>query len=293
MRWYFPFWEIRSINVLSVNIHTTTIFETLFWYLLIFRSIYIYEEPRTKYMETKEQRNLSWIWSPHTQFRGGEQCCAQRNLVEPKTLFSNVWSSNVSRHWELVRSADSQAPHQTWWTRIRILRSLGDSYIRHSWQNFDLKIYRCLGFSYQTRIMWILMYTEARAMPCSCQDTNWILPSLKRKEHIKWNNLSLWDVNISKPYFLSLFSVLSPTIMDMVGTLVIQKLPGTWDFSERWKFLGIPVFSFGFSTARRSQVAEMRTSKTYPAMWPLISRSAETHKSVKFWNQLIAILKLQ
>lgn len=70
----------------------------------------------------------------------------------------------------------------------------------------------------------------------------------------------------------------------MAGTLVMQKLPGTWNISKKGKCLGIRVPSFDFSAARRSQVAEMITSETYPAMGMLTSRSEETCKSVKFGN---------
>lgn len=66
--------------------------------------------------------------------------------------------------------------------------------------------------------------------------------------------------------------MLSPTVMDMAGMLVIQKLPRTWDISKRRKCLGISVVSFGFSTAGRSQVAERTVSKTSPTMRVLISR---------------------
>lgn len=54
----------------------------------------------------------------------------------------------------------------------------------------------------------------------------------------------------------------SPTVMDMAGMLVVQTIPGTWNISKKGKFSGITVLSFDFSAARRSQVAEMITSKT-------------------------------
>lgn len=183
-----------------------------------------------------------------------------------------------------VKNAASQALPQTCWTTICILGSPGDPYALHSGQNFDFEISWYLGFSYQTGIVWSSLTTETSPVRGCCQDTNWMSPPLQRKQHIKRNNLPLWDVNISKPHFLSSFPVLSPTVMDMAGTLVIQKHPGTWGISKRRKCLGISVVSFGFSTAGRAQVAEMVTRNTSPATWTRIPTLGTDMKVREIWE---------
>lgn len=153
-------------------------------------------------MGTKEQ------WDPPrfgAYFQEKEPCFPICAPSPPPLTFPSISSTR-----ELVRDADSRARPQTSWTWVGTLRSLGDSYALHRWRSADLEVCQCLGFCYPTGILWFSLCTEARLVCCSCPDTNWISPSLKRKQQRKRTNLPLWDVHISKPYFLPTFPVLSP-----------------------------------------------------------------------------------
>lgn len=76
------------------------------------------------------------------------------------------------QHLRTRENTDSQAPTQTYRTKICILRSPGDADALHICQDSGLEVGRCRGFRHQTGLVWTSVYAEARSVCYSRQDTN-------------------------------------------------------------------------------------------------------------------------